>query len=245
MNELVSENLLTRGYWLFLYVVETHNKMREPYPRRTLYQRLTGFHRHAITINNHQGISGLCFVSRWKELLLQRRARAQESQAFIVQTVWRTLSPLCLYRIFIKKSIGEFRSAACWKQSGTYLFQFTAEDCCHVRILDTCKSKLSAEVQEKDLFMQDLFLWFQTTALSRSLHQYQLARTPSRILYCLKFSRLKSFGFRGLRLYHEKLSREFFTHAICLWAWPFARALDGHQSRTACMLVPTGCRYRC
>ena len=63
MNELVSENLLTRGYWLFLYVVETHNKMREPYPRRTLYQRLTGFHRHAITITTTKAFLGMfCFT---------------------------------------------------------------------------------------------------------------------------------------------------------------------------------------
>ena len=41
------------NYWLSLYVVETCNKKGEPYPPSTLYQLLTGLHRHALTINPH------------------------------------------------------------------------------------------------------------------------------------------------------------------------------------------------
>ena len=41
------------NHWLSLYVVETRNKKGELYPPKTLYQLLTGLHRHALSINPH------------------------------------------------------------------------------------------------------------------------------------------------------------------------------------------------
>ena len=56
-------------------------------------------------------------------------------------------------------------------------------------------------------------------------------------------------NFRGLRLYHENFILQIF-YACMQYIYGRGhlpvRALDGHRSRTytACMLVPTGCRYR-
>ena len=58
-DKTIPENLLESGsvdqlcHWLSLYVVETRNKQGQPYPPKTLYQLLTGLHRHALTINPH------------------------------------------------------------------------------------------------------------------------------------------------------------------------------------------------
>ena len=70
--------------------------------------------------------------------------------------------------------------------------------------------------------------------------------------YSLKFSKLKLFAvFAGYDSTTKILSREFFTLAYNTFMgvainFARARALAGHRSRTytACMLVPTGCRYR-
>ena len=65
------------------------------------------------------------------------------------------------------------------------------------------------------------------------------------IPYSLKFSRLKIFAvFAGYGDTTKILSREIFTHAKRFMGVARLRALDGHRSRTACILVPTGCRYR-
>ena len=77
---------------------------------------------------------------------------------------------------------------------------------------------------------------------------------PSTLLpYSLKISRLKIFAvFADYGCTTKILSREIFTYiystckrnTICGRGHLPVRALNGHRSRTACMLVPTGCRYR-
>ena len=58
-SKLVPRSLLKNGladelnYWLSLYLVETCNKKGERYSLKTLYQLLTGLHRHALAVNPH------------------------------------------------------------------------------------------------------------------------------------------------------------------------------------------------
>ena len=47
------------------FVVKTRNKQGQPYPPKTLYQLLTGLHRHALTINLTPPISWIRTTARF------------------------------------------------------------------------------------------------------------------------------------------------------------------------------------
>ena len=220
-NKPVPENLLTSGsaddlnYWLSLYVVETRNKKGEPYPPRTLYQLLTGLHRHALTINPHafnfldkynrafqklhnvidnhfkalrkegvgsdsihteiitkeeenklwvSGVLGLAttpkallravFFYNGKNFCLRR---GQEHRNLKLSSFKRYEEPSHHYAYTensSKNRQGGFAQLRVENKVVPIFSNSSAEDRCHVHILDEYISKLPAEVKEKDFFLR-------------------------------------------------------------------------------------------